>query len=104
MTEAATALFKASGVEKTFGRTRALAGASINLRRGEIHALLGANGAGKSTLARVICGQIRPDAGDITYRDAPFAVRRPRDALDAGIALVMQETALVPDLSVVENI
>ena len=97
-------LFTASGVEKSFGRTRALADASITLRRGEIHALLGANGAGKSTLSRVICGQIRPDAGDIAYRGQPFSIRRARDAIDAGISLVMQETSLAPDLSVVENI
>ncbi|CAN7675156.1 sugar ABC transporter ATP-binding protein [Mesorhizobium sp. LjNodule214] len=97
-------LFTASGVEKSFGRTRALAGASITLRRGEIHALLGANGAGKSTLSRVICGQIRPDAGDIAFRGKPFSIRRARDAIDAGISLVMQETSLAPDLSVVENI
>jgi ribose transport system ATP-binding protein/rhamnose transport system ATP-binding protein len=89
---------------KSFGRTRALAGAGITLRRGEIHALLGANGAGKSTLSRVICGQIRPDAGEITFRNQPFAVRRPRDAIAAGISLVMQETSLAPDLDVVENI
>ena len=104
MAETGTTLFTATGVEKTFGRTRALAGAAITLRRGEIHALLGANGAGKSTLSRVICGHIRPDAGTITYRDKPFAIRTPRDAIDSGISLVMQETALVPDLSVVENI
>ncbi|CAN7497643.1 sugar ABC transporter ATP-binding protein [Mesorhizobium amorphae] len=97
-------LFTASGVEKSFGRTRALADASITLRRGEIHALLGANGAGKSTLSRVICGQIRPDAGDIAYRGQPFSIRRARDAIDAGISLVMQETSLAPDLSVAENI
>lgn len=97
-------LFSASGVDKAFGRTRALSNASITLRRGEIHALLGANGAGKSTLSRVICGQIRPDAGDIAYKGKPFAIRRARDAIDAGISLVMQETSLAPDLSVVENI
>ncbi|RJT36441.1 sugar ABC transporter ATP-binding protein [Mesorhizobium waimense] len=97
-------LFTASGVEKSFGRTRALADASITLRRGEIHALLGANGAGKSTLSRVICGQILPDAGDIAFRGKPFSIRRARDAIDAGISLVMQETSLAPDLSVVENI
>lgn len=104
MQASATALFTANGVQKSFGRTRALANASITLRRGEIHALLGANGAGKSTLSRVICGQIRPDSGDIAFREKPFAIRGPRDAIDAGIALVMQETSLAPDLSVVENI
>ena len=97
-------LLDASGVTKAFGHTKALAGAAITLRRGEIHALLGANGAGKSTLSRVICGQIAADAGAIVYKGAPFAARSSRQALDAGIAIVMQETSLAPDLSVLENI
>jgi len=101
---AADPLFTANDAHKSFGRTRALAGASITLRRGEIHALLGANGAGKSTLARVICGQIQRDAGEMLYKGRPFTIRTPRDALDSGIFLVMQETSLAPDLSVVENI
>jgi ribose transport system ATP-binding protein/rhamnose transport system ATP-binding protein len=98
------AALEASGIEKTFGSTRALQGASLSVVQGEVHALLGANGAGKSTLARVISGHLRPDRGRIAWRGRPLAARSPRDALSAGIALVTQETSLAPDLSVLENI
>ncbi len=94
----------ASGVEKTFDRTRALAGASFQLAEGEIHALLGANGAGKSTLSKVISGHVRRDAGEILLRGAPVNFRSTREAMAAGIAIVMQETSLAPDLSVLENL
>ena len=97
-------LLLASDIEKTFDRTRALAGAGVEIAAGEVHALLGANGAGKSTLSRVISGHVRRDAGTLTWRGAPLDPRSPRDALSAGIAMVMQETSLAPDLSVLENI
>ena len=97
-------LLAASGVEKTFDRTRALAGANLALAAGEVHGLLGANGAGKSTLSRVISGHVRRDAGMITWRGAALDARSPRDAIAAGIVMVMQETSLAPDLSVLENI
>ncbi len=104
MADAGTTLLEARGIYKSFAQTRALAGASLRLRAGATHALLGANGAGKSTLSRVISGHIRRDAGEILYRGRPLDVRSPREALDAGIAIVMQETSLAPDLSVLENI
>jgi ribose transport system ATP-binding protein/rhamnose transport system ATP-binding protein len=97
-------LLVAEGIEKTFDRTRALAGAAMEVAAGEVHALLGANGAGKSTLSRVISGHIRRDRGLLTWRGAALDPRSPRDALAAGIAMVMQETSLAPDLSVLENI
>jgi ABC-type sugar transport system ATPase subunit len=97
-------LLVATGVAKTFDRTRALAGAGFELLAGEVHGLLGANGAGKSTLSKVISGHVRPDAGEITFRGQPIRLRSTRDALDIGIAIVMQETSLVPDLTVAENI
>lgn len=99
-----TILLRASGVDKTFDRTRALADASLEIRRGEIHALIGANGAGKSTLSKVIAGHFPPDKGELIFKDEPLTLRRPRDAFEAGIAIVMQETNLAPDLSVLENI
>lgn len=101
---AETTLLDIKGVETYYGNIKALNGVNVHVNQGEIVALIGANGAGKSTLSRVICGQIRPDAGDIAFRGKPFSIRRARDAIDAGISLVMQETSLAPDLSVVENI
>jgi ribose transport system ATP-binding protein/rhamnose transport system ATP-binding protein len=104
MTEADALLLDAREISKSFAQTRALAGARLSLRAGATHALLGANGAGKSTLSRVISGHIRRDGGEIVYRGRPLVARSPREALDAGIAIVMQETSLAPDLSVLENI
>jgi ribose transport system ATP-binding protein/rhamnose transport system ATP-binding protein len=97
-------VLEARNVAKTFGKTRALVDAQLELRAGEVHGLLGANGAGKSTLSRVITCHIRRDAGEITYRGAAFDAASTRDALRAGIALVAQETSLAPDMSVLENI
>jgi len=97
-------LLLARGITKTFDRTRALQGADFELREREIHGLLGANGAGKSTLSKVISGHHVFDAGEMTYRGQPIKLRNTRDALRVGIAIVMQETSLVPDLTVLENI
>ena len=97
-------ILKATGVDKTFDRTRALQGATLELRAGEVHGLLGANGAGKSTLSKVISGHVIPDRGEIVFKGQALRVASTRDALEAGIAIVMQETSLAPDLSVLENI
>jgi len=83
---------------------RALHGATLSLRRGEIHALLGANGAGKSTLSKIIAGHVLADTGEIICQGQPLRLRAPRDALAAGLVIVMQETSLAPHLSVLENI
>ncbi len=104
LTEDAAPLLLATGVSKTFDRTRALDRAGFALKAGEVHGLLGANGAGKSTLSKVISGHVVPDGGEVTYRGQPLRLRSTRDALGAGIAIVMQETSLVPDLTVLENI
>ena len=98
------AMFSAVGIFKTFDRTKALADANLDLLGGEIHGLLGANGAGKSTLSKVISGHVIPDEGQLVYRGQPLVLRSTRDALNNGIAIVMQETSLVPDLTVAENI
>ena len=104
MTDSAVPLLEARAISKSFAETRALVDARLTLRAGVTHALLGANGAGKSTLSRVISGHLRRDSGEIVYRGQPLDARSPREALDAGIAMVMQETSLAPDLSVLENI
>lgn len=91
-------------IGKRFGSTQALSDASLEVSSGEVHGLLGANGAGKSTLSRIISGHIARDAGELSYGGRDLSPRKARDALDAGIALVAQETSLAPDLSVLENI
>jgi ABC-type sugar transport system ATPase subunit len=101
---ASDALLVARGITKSFDRTRALAGADFELRAGEVHGLLGANGAGKSTLSKVISGHYPLDSGELIYRGEEIRLRSTRDALRNGIAIVTQETSLVPDLSVLENI
>ncbi len=99
-----TPLLTAAGIVKVFDRTRALDGANFELAAGEVHGLLGANGAGKSTLSKVISGHYTADAGEIMFAGASIRLRSTREAIDSGIAIVMQETSLVPDLTVVENI
>ena len=97
-------LLIATGIEKAFDRTRALAGAELDVYPGEVMGLLGANGAGKSTLSKVISGHLTRDAGSITLRDRPLNLRSAREAIGYGITMVMQETSLAPDLSVLENV
>src|SRR3984893_14154724 len=94
----------AVGIEKAFDRTRALAGAELDVYPGEVMGLLGANGAGKSTLSKVISGHLTRDAGSITLQDRPLNLRSAREAIGYGITMVMQETSLAPDLSVLENV
>jgi len=97
-------LLIATGIEKTFERTRALAGAELEIYSGEVMGLLGANGAGKSTLSKVISGQVIRDAGAITFGGKHLNLRSSREAIQHGITMVMQETSLAPDLSVLENV
>jgi ABC-type sugar transport system ATPase subunit len=94
----------AAGIEKAFERTRALAKADLDIYSGEVMGLLGANGAGKSTLSKVISGHVTRDAGTIMLRGRPLNLRSAREAIQRGITMVMQETSLAPDLSVLENI
>lgn len=100
----ASPVLAARAIEKRFGKTHALAGAQFTLREGEIHALLGANGAGKSTLSKIISGHLIPDSGVLEFRGQPLSLRSTREAMDTGISIVMQETTLAPDMSVLENI
>ncbi|HVO15256.1 MAG TPA: sugar ABC transporter ATP-binding protein [Alphaproteobacteria bacterium] len=93
-----------SGLAKAFGATQALAGAGLELRAGEVHALLGENGSGKSTLAKILAGIHRPDAGEIRVDGAPVAVGDVAEARRLGIAIVFQELSLLPDLSVADNL
>jgi ABC-type sugar transport system ATPase subunit len=98
------ALLSVSGIHKRFGGVHALRGADLAVRRGEVHSLVGANGSGKSTLLNILSGQVAPDAGTIVLDGEPVRFRDPSRALASGIATVTQETTLVPELSVAENI
>ncbi|WP_150239670.1 sugar ABC transporter ATP-binding protein [Nocardiopsis quinghaiensis] len=91
-------------VTKSFGSVRALRGLSLELRSGEIHAMVGENGAGKSTLVKVIAGVHRPDGGQVLVDGRPTEFAAPVDAQRAGVAVIYQEPTLFPDLSVAENI
>ena len=92
------------GIERRFGSVVALNGAGLTVRRGEIHALLGANGAGKSTLLNVLGGMISPDAGIVEIDGEAVQLSTPGDAWRQGVALVHQHFTLVPALTAVENL
>jgi ribose transport system ATP-binding protein len=105
MTAASTnLLLEATGVAKTYGAVVALRSASLAVRPGEVHALMGANGAGKSTLVKILTGTVRPDAGTISVRGREVAVRSPAGARRGGIVSVYQEPALIPDLDIRDNL
>jgi ribose transport system ATP-binding protein len=91
-------------VSKAFPGVRALDAVSLDLKGGEVHALMGENGAGKSTLIKIITGVHRPDSGTILLDGKPLDFATPRDALAAGIGAVHQERNLIPRFSVGENI
>jgi ribose transport system ATP-binding protein len=91
-------------VEKAFGPNLVLRGIDLTLRRGEIVALLGENGAGKSTLVNIIAGSFRQSGGEILYNGEKVGFRNPREALEAGIALIHQELSLIRSMTVKENI
>ena len=92
------------GLSKAFGRNAVLRDVSFSLGAGETLALVGENGAGKSTLMNILSGGLPYDAGAVALDGADFRPARPADALRAGVAIAHQETAVVPDLTVAENI
>jgi ribose transport system ATP-binding protein len=97
-------LLDATGVAKNYGAVAALRNASLSVRPGEVHALMGANGAGKSTLVKILTGAVRPDAGRILIRGEARTVHSPTEARRAGLVPVYQEPALIPDLDVASNL
>jgi ribose transport system ATP-binding protein len=97
-------LLEARGVAKHYGPVVALRSADLSVSAGEIHALLGANGAGKSTLVKCLTGVIRADAGTIAFGGKSTRARSPMHAARLGLAPVFQDPALVPDLSVTQNL
>ncbi|MEO3815814.1 sugar ABC transporter ATP-binding protein [Plantactinospora sp. B24E8] len=102
--EDAPVLLTMSDVRKSFGAVHALVDVRLELRAGEVHALVGENGAGKSTLVKILAGVHEPDDGVLTLDGQPLRLTGPADARAAGIAVIYQEPTLFPDLSVAENI
>ena len=98
------ALIRMKGVTKTFPGVVANDTVDFDLYPGEVHTLLGENGAGKTTLMNILHGLYQPDSGGIEVKGAPVRIRSPFDSLELGIGMVHQHFALVPTLTVIENI
>jgi ribose transport system ATP-binding protein len=97
-------LLEATGISKSYGAVVALKAASLAVRPGEVHALMGANGAGKSTLVKILTGAVRPDAGTLEVRGHERTVHSPSEARRSGLVSVYQEPALIPDLDIRSNL
>ena len=101
---AAPVLLRIEQVTKAFGPTVALRDCSLELRAGEVHALMGENGSGKSTLVKILSGVHRPDSGQVMIGQSPLRAASPRAAVAAGVATVFQEVQSVPGQSVLDNL
>ena len=97
-------ILELKGLTKFYARVAAVENIDFTLYPGEVHALLGENGAGKSTLTKMIAGVVDPSAGEICLDGKPVHLRTPGAALEAGIAMVFQETSLVPSMTVAQNL
>jgi ribose transport system ATP-binding protein len=97
-------ILSSEGIAKSYGPVVALRSVDLEVAAGEIHALLGANGAGKSTLVKILAGVLRQDAGSVEIDDVDVDFHSPSDATGAGIATVFQDPALIPDLSLFQNL
>jgi ribose transport system ATP-binding protein len=97
-------LLHLKGISKSFPGVRALHKVHMEVRRGEVHALLGENGAGKSTLMKILSGAYSRDEGEIIWEGRPIEIHNPKQAQDLGIGIIYQEFNLVPQLSIAENV
>ncbi|MFC3324191.1 sugar ABC transporter ATP-binding protein [Mesorhizobium cantuariense] len=97
-------IVRLDNVTKTYRGVPAVKNVTFELRKGEIHALLGENGAGKSTLTKIIAGVVDATSGKMFHKGREIAYASPHAALEAGIAMVFQETSLVPSMTVAQNL
>ena len=105
MTHSQTApILSLKQIRKSYGSLEVLHGVDLDVRAGEVVALLGENGAGKSTLSNIISGTVQPSSGQMTWQGAAYAPASPRAAMDAGVGMIHQELKLLPQLSIAENV
>ena len=97
-------LVEMRNIDKSFPGVKALRSARLDLRAGEVHALMGENGAGKSTLMRILTGVMTPDRGEISLNGKKVTITSPRAAQDLGISIIHQELNLMNHLTVAQNI
>lgn len=101
--KARTVALRLTGIVKSFPGVRALKDVSIEITAGEVHALVGENGAGKSTLMAIASGALSPDEGTVEIAGQPLTAASPQAARSLGLGIVRQDPALLPDLTVAEN-
>lgn len=97
-------ILEMEGISKSFHGVNALQNVSLQLRKGEVHALVGENGAGKSTLMKILSGAYSRDAGEIHFNGTLVETTNPKQMIDLGVAIIYQEMTLSPHLTVAENI
>lgn len=97
-------LVEMTGIEKHYGNVTALAGVDFSVGEGEVVGLLGDNGAGKSTLIKILSGALRPSAGEIKFNGSTVRFKSTRDAIDAGIETIYQDSALIEQMSIGRNL
>jgi len=97
-------ILQVSGVSKRFGGVHALDNVNLDVRYGEVHALVGENGAGKTTLINILGGIVERDSGTVVFKGQDVNFVRPTDSIQAGIAVIHQELAMMPALNVIENV
>src|SRR5215218_6732382 len=97
-------LLQTTAVAKAFGPVVALRAVDLSVAPGEVHALFGANGAGKSTLVKILTGVLRNDSGTVAVNGQPVDLHSPTESRDKGLAPVYQDPALIPDLTVEQNL
>lgn len=99
-----TILLKAENISKSYHGVKALDNVQLQVKKGEVHALMGENGAGKSTLMKILIGMLQPDAGTVYFKDQQVQFHSVHDAIKAGFSMIHQELLPFPELTVAENI
>jgi simple sugar transport system ATP-binding protein len=99
-----TVLLETKAITKSYHGNIAVNAVDFDLKPGEVHALLGENGAGKSTLSKLLAGVVEPSSGKLILNEKEIQFSGPADALQHGIAMVFQETSLVPSMTVAQNL